>query len=267
MISDPGVHVIPSVSGVQLALDTRDYFSCMMFYGRFSPELITLMSSVIRPGDSVIDIGAQLGYVTAHLAELVGSTGSVHSFEPDPNALAQLRSTVSANRHSWVKIFPVAVGDIEGEIDFNVSPTLGWSTAVKGTHHESVVTIRVKATTIDKLAADGQIRRPISFVKIDVEGFECLVLDGMQETVKSDRPILLAEVNPLLLQPLGQSTGDLLKRLARYDYRLFRVDEADGLLRGGSVRLTPVMERAELSFCDVVAVPAERRVALKVPLT
>ncbi len=263
MIADAGVHVIPSVSGVRLALDTNDYASCMMFYGRFSPELITLMRSVIQRGDSVIDVGAQLGYVTAHLAERVGPAGCVQSFEPDPNALAQLRATVSANGYSWVKIFPVAVSDAEGEIDFNVSPVLGWSTAVKGTHHTGLSTIRVKATTIDKLARDGQIRRPVSLIKIDVEGFECQVVDGMKETVERDRPVVLAEVNPLMLRPVGHSTADLLKRLARYDYRLFRVDEPNGVLSGGSVRLTPTAETADLEFCDVIAVPAER----KVPLT
>jgi len=260
IIADPGVQVLPSVSGVQLALDTNDYASCMMFYGRFSPELIAFMKSVIHRGDSVIDVGAQLGYVTAHLAELVGTMGCVHSFEPDPNALVQLRSTVSANGHSWVKIFPIALGDVEGDIDFNVSPTLGWSTVVKGTHHKGLSTIRVPATTIDKLSAEGQIRRPVSFVKIDVEGFECQVLDGMREMVKGDRPVVLAEVNPLLLHPLGLSAADLLERLVRYNYRLFRVDEADGLLRGGTVRLTPTAHTAALDFCDVVAVPAERQV-------
>jgi FkbM family methyltransferase len=260
MIAEPGIHVLPSVSGLQLAIDIDDYASCMMFYGRYSAELITLTKSVVQRGSSVLDIGAQLGYMTAHLAELVGPTGCVHSFEPDPKALALLRRTVKANEHSWVKIFPFVVGDMEGEIDFNLSPTLGWSTAVKGTHLRDLSTIRARATTIDRLSADGELRRPVSFIKIDVEGFECQVLDGMRELVKCDRPLILAEVNPLLLKPLGRSSIDLLERLARHDYRLLRIAEADGLLRGGGVRLMPTLRRTALEFCDVLAVPAEAHI-------
>jgi FkbM family methyltransferase len=262
MIMDPGTHVVSSVSGRRLAIDASDYRSCMMFYGRFSPELITLINSIVQPGDSVVDVGAQLGYVTAHLAERVGSNGSVHSFEPDPNAIVLLRSTVGANNYSWVKIFPIALSDLEGEIDFNVSPTLGWSTAVNGSHLQGLSQIRVRAASFDKLAENGEIRRPVKFVKIDVEGWECAVLDGMQKTISRDRPLILAEVNPLMLKPNGLDTVDLLSRLARFQYRLLRVDEPPGLLNGGRVSLSPVAAAEHLAFCDVLAVPEERELPL-----
>jgi len=262
MIMEPGTHVVPSVSGIRLAIDASDYASCMMFYGRFSPELITLMNSIVQPGDSVVDVGAQLGYVTAHMAERVGSSGSVHSFEPDPNALLRLHSTVGSNNYSWVKIFPVALTDLEGEIDFNVSPVLGWSTAVNGTHHQGLSKIRVRAASFDKLAENGEIRRPVTFVKIDVEGLECAVLDGMQKMIRGDRPVILAEVNPLLLKPNGLNTVDLLSRLERFQYRLFLVVESPGVLNGGRVTLSPVAATEHLAFCDVLAVPEEKKLPL-----
>jgi FkbM family methyltransferase len=235
----------------------------MMVYGRFSPELITLIKAIVRPGASVVDVGAQLGYVTAHLADLVGPEGSVQSFEPDPNAIAQLRATVRANHHEWVKILPIALGASDGEIDFYVSPTLGWSTAVPGTHRQGLTTVRVPVTTLDKLADAKMIRRPVQFVKIDVEGFEVEVLEGMKALLEQDRPCVLAEVNPVLLKPNGRTTGDLLTALERPGYRLFQVVEPQGVLNGGSVKLIPIDRSRSLDFCDVLAVPPGMQVPLE----
>src|SRR5215831_12922393 len=103
LVSPRGVNTIETVSGLSFPLDLSDYASCMMFYGVFSSTLVRLLSRLIKASDSVIDVGAQLGYISGHMARLVGANGCVHSFEPDPNALARLRATVEANGHSWVK--------------------------------------------------------------------------------------------------------------------------------------------------------------------
>src|SRR5215510_15381612 len=72
LIVEPGVQILESVTGVRIAIDVRDYASCMMLWGRFSPELVTLIRNLVHPGESVIDVGAQLGYITSHLAAAVG---------------------------------------------------------------------------------------------------------------------------------------------------------------------------------------------------
>ena len=153
----------------------------MMTYGRYSADLISILQYFIRPGDSVIDIGAQLGYLTTHLATLVGHEGSVYSFEPDPAAYTLLSTTVETNKHNWVKTFNLAASNKTGVIDFYISPTLGWSTAVAGTHLKGLVKTRVRAVRVDDILENEQIQRPIRFVKIDTEGFEIAVVDGMRE--------------------------------------------------------------------------------------
>lgn len=250
-----GRRVLESVSGLRLAVDTREYASCMMLYGRYSPEIVALLEATVRPGDSVLDIGAQLGFITAHLARLTGKPGAVHSFEPDPTALSRLRETLRANDFEWVRVFPIAASDKSGSLTLYLSPTLGWSTAVAGSHLTGLVPHEVEAAPIDELAARGEIRRPVKLVKIDVEGFEISVLDGMRTILSEDRPRLIVEVNPPLLRPQGQTPRDLFYRIERHGYRNFRIREPRGLMSGGRFELTPLSDTQEP--CDIFCVPEE----------
>jgi FkbM family methyltransferase len=259
LVSPAGVNTIETVSGLSFALDLSDYASCMMFYGVFSSELIQLLSALVAAGDSVIDVGAQLGYISSHLARLVGPTGRVHSFEPDPNALARLHASTAANRQGWIKIFPFAVGRGASEIDFYVSPTIGWSTALEETHRTDLTRIKVRCTALDELAAAGEIRRPVSLVKIDVEGYECAVLEGMQWLLSEDQPFVLSEVNPALLHADDQTPAELLEWPRRLGYRIYRVDAERSLLGRGQFALTTLEESVELGFCDVLCVPESRK--------
>jgi FkbM family methyltransferase len=258
LVVGPGVQMLECAAGFRITVEAQDYFGCMMLYGRYAPEIVALFRTVVSPGDSVIDVGAQIGYLTCHLASLVGPSGRVHSFEPDPKAAARLRSAVKENGFTWVDVFPVAAGDAEGEIRFHLSQTIGWSTAVSGTHLTDLTETCVPSVRIDDLAARGQIRRPVSLVKIDVEGFECAVLDGLQVLIAEDRPLLTVEVNPVMLAPAGWNPGDLMDRIRRHDYRIYRISEEKGILGGGRVCLELIEPRSELAFCDVLCVPRGR---------
>jgi FkbM family methyltransferase len=253
-----GIQMHECAAGFRIAVEAHDYAGCMMLYGRYAPEIVSLFRALVRSGDSVIDIGAQIGYMTCHLASLVGESGRVHSFEPDPNAVGRLRAAVRENGFSWVEVFPVALGDAGGEITFYVSRTIGWSTALHGTHLTDLSEIRVPCLRLDDVAAGGQIRRPVALVKIDVEGFECSVLDGMQELIAKDRPLLTVEVNPAMLRAGGRSTMDMLGRIARHEYRFYEIGEVPGILNGGRVQLRLVDPAREMGSCDVLCVPRER---------
>jgi FkbM family methyltransferase len=249
--------LVPSVAGPRIAVDLRDYNCCMMLFGRYAPELLALLGHVVRAGDAVLDVGAQVGYITVNLARRVGPTGSVHSFEPDPSALPYLRAAVAANGQSWVRIFECAAADRDGELTFHVSRTLGWSTAAAHSHHRDLRPITVCAQRIDSLAARGEISRPVRLVKLDVEGFECATLDGMRELIDADRPIIVTELNPLMLSGAGFRAADLLARLERHDYQLFRFALRGRVYRPGPIDLQPVGAAAELGFCDLLCVPRE----------
>ena len=176
MVNGRGIRFMKCVDGFRLMLDPGDYANCMMIYGRYQPDLTHLLRTFVKPGDRVIDVGAQIGFVTHHLGQLVGSGGHVYSVEPDPNALERLRVAVTENRLANVSILPVAASDASGEISFYISPVIG-SSMVCGGSQADFTRISVRAVPIDVMIAEGTIIGPISFVKMDTEGFECSVLD------------------------------------------------------------------------------------------
>lgn len=252
-----GIELRPTVAGFRLCADTRQYSDVMMLYGRYSPEFIRLFQILLRPGDRVIDIGAQLGYISAHIASLVGPAGAVYSLEPDPAILPRLRQTMEQNRFHWVHILPYAASDHRGTISFFISPTPGWSTAVPGSHRTELIHTEVECMTIDELAAGGSIQGPVRLIKIDVEGHECSVLDGMGELLDRDRPLVLMEVNPDMMAPLRLGTFDQLERIYNHRYRFYTVHEQTGLLKGGTPILKALPGPRAIGFCDVLCVPAE----------
>lgn len=246
---------LPTVLGPNLAVDLRDYNCCMMIFGRYSPDLLALLKLLVRPGDSVIDVGAQIGYVTVNLAQLVGPSGCVHSIEPDPACIEYLRRSVLANGYRWVTVLPMAASDAEGRLSLNVSPVLGWSTAVQNSHHRDLKSIEVPCRTLDGLISEGTIKSPVHLVKIDVEGYECTVVDGARALLSKDRPFVIVEVNPLMLAAAGNSPRDLLERFVALGYSLYRFTERGLLVRTGTVELEAVDSRSMLEFCDVLAAP------------
>lgn len=254
LVVGSGVRLVTTATGTRLCIDGRDYFACMMFYGRFAPELIGLIRKLVRTGDYVIDVGAQLGYVSIALAKSVGGDGKVYAFEPDPTARERLDYAVRANDLPQIHVFPNALSNTTGEIMLHVSPVVGWSTAVSETHLKNLERIQVNAWRLDDLISESRIRRPIRLIKIDVEGYEAAVLDGMQNLLFCDKPTIVVEVNPHLLAAAGHTSADLLRRLSQFGYLLYRLSERRGILSGGSPKLTPVRVSDRLDFCDVVAV-------------
>jgi len=147
---------------------------------------------LIRPGDTVLDIGAHSGRHAAVFAELVGPGGAVHAFEPLPEALAMLRAR---RLPAWVRVHETAIGEAEGQTEF---------VHARGTPEESGLRvkpynrpnlvrperIRVRIAPLDSLAP--ALGRP-AFLKIDVEGGEIGVLKSGRALIAAARPWITVE--------------------------------------------------------------------------
>ena len=264
--------------GIRLFLDPEDYFQCMMFYGRYSPEILEALEYFVRPGDAVADIGAHIGFFSAHLGRLVSPGGCVYSFEPDPRAFERLKLSVEANQMGCVKPLPVALSANEGEIEFFLSPQLGWSTAVRNTHLTDLRAIKVKTAPLDHLVTRGQVSPNLRLVKMDVEGLEVEVLKGMRRTLETVRPILIAEVNGRLLAAQGESCSSLLKLIESFGYQVYALekkskwfwhkrDQLAYKLTEEKDRLpsiiTPLPKGGALFEGDVICVPTEQSQRVK----
>jgi len=155
----------------------------------------------LRPGDTVLDCGANLGLFATMMAARVGPTGAVHAFEPSPRARHDLARVVHLNELSWVVISPFAVADKCGQATFcdvlenDVRREASHlSTAVRFTANLAKQSIEVPTITLDRYLAETGVRPRL--VKIDVEGAELEVLDGARDCLRRFRPLLVIEIHP-----------------------------------------------------------------------
>jgi FkbM family methyltransferase len=146
--------------------------------------------SLIAPGQTVVDVGANMGFVTAMLASLVGPDGRVVSLEPAPATFAKLQKTIAVNGLSQVVACNVAAGaGAATELLRQVNRSSGNGSLVAPTG-ERAVEIRVQA--LDDLP---ELRgTTVSLIKIDTEGYEPQVLTGARRLIERDRPVIYIEM-------------------------------------------------------------------------
>jgi FkbM family methyltransferase len=150
----------------------------------------------IRPGNVVYDIGANVGFFSLIASKLVSSAGAVYTFEPVSENGDSINRNITLNRLQNVRFFEVAVGGSSGSADLFLTDWDGGSTlstsAVKTAQPLSRRTVRVVA--LDSFIQAEGLRRP-DFVKIDVEGVELELLEGMSGTLAETKPVLLYEID------------------------------------------------------------------------
>jgi FkbM family methyltransferase len=171
----------------------------MIFEGYWEFWLSKHFARVINPGDTVIDIGANLGYYTILAADLVGQGGKVVAIEPNPEVFRRMANSVSVNGYAgWVDARNIALSDeaILGNVGFFVphgEPKNGRFVEY-GADEGHLATIgEVFDVTLGALEADTFAR--VDFIKIDVEGAELAVLRHLAPILARHRPKVVCEVN------------------------------------------------------------------------
>lgn len=198
------------------------------------PEIKGL-AQLVKPGDTVIDIGAGLGMYTVPLSYLIGPTGRIDSIDPQPrnfHVLRFLRGLVGTARG---RLRRVAMGPLPGagEIVIPVNgpfPIFGHGhLRPVGTPADGrVVRIRTAVDTVDDWVDREHLGR-VAFIKIDVEGFEPLVVEGARRVIDRDRPTLLMEIEDRHLVRYDRDAAGFLADIRERwpEYRMYTwVDDA-----------------------------------------
>lgn len=193
----------------------------------YEPDVSSVFKTVLQPGDTVIDVGANLGYFVAFAAAMIGSSGRVVAFEPGPVALQRLKYNVRLNQaEHQVRIVEAPASDHSGDCAFYIhSEDAGgsalWDSA--GTECNRVGTLRlcVQGTTIDE-QLQGLVPGPIKLLKIDTEGAEAAVLRGARRAM-SERGIefIVCEIHPFGLIKMGETTESLRAWMVTQGYDAF----------------------------------------------
>ncbi len=177
-------------SGFRIKVSPMDHLGYLL--GTTEPHLQRAIRKYVAPGDTVYDIGANVGYVSLSLVKRVGAKGRVVAFEPVPKNVALLRENIKLNQISIIQVFECAVSDSSGEAVIRVGEDLAMASLVWHRQDASAAEVMIRTVTVDSLVESGEIAPP-QFVKIDVEGAEGLALLGMQRTIAAARPVLFIE--------------------------------------------------------------------------
>lgn len=198
----------------------------------YEPEIVQVLLRALRPGDLCVDVGANVGYFTAIMSQLVGEKGTVIAVEPEEKLLPTLKRTAWLNGTHNVTIVEQPLWHSECEVEFWHSkdsmgagalwnPGLWWENPRT---REKPSSTRMQATTLDKLVGDREVR----LIKIDCEGAEYNILNAAT-SVLFRQSYIIVELNRFGSEQLGASVVQLRTYMSNYGYDLFLLHENGAL--------------------------------------
>ena len=181
---------------------------------RWEPHFTKLVQELVRPGTVAVDAGANMGCNTVVLARTIGAEGRVYAFEPQRITFQQLCANCLLNGLPNVYPIPAALGDRERD-DLTMAPLdyyKDWVNIANNRIGAGGEPIHV--VTLDSFALD------VSFLKVDVQGYEIKVLEGARETIARSRPLLFVEVEARQLERHGATSDELIQHIRNLEYKL-----------------------------------------------
>lgn len=196
----------------------------LYFFGTYEPEMRRLFRKILQPGGFAIDIGANVGWHTILMASLVGNSGKVIAFEPNPSVRYNLELNIQANGLSQVEVKPLALSNTAGSVRFlapdahDMSAGDGHILAAGQIQRNEV--IEVVSATLDSIVMSTGIKR-LDLIKIDVEGFEWPVIQGAAESIARFRPYIVFEFIDEYLHRGGGSREVIYDFFVQQGYTLY----------------------------------------------
>lgn len=189
--------------------------------GTHEPAVREIIREYVKPGYTVIDVGAHIGYYTLLFARMVGEHGLVIAFEPLEENFLVLQENIKLNNYSNVRVVKSAVAEKSGIATLYRDEWFALPAAshITSNDRSGLLIYNVSTVSLDEYVKTNKLQR-VDFVKIDVEGAEDLVIKGMQMILLRDRRILVVEVHGIMD---GSPSGALVN-LERAGYQLWKIE-------------------------------------------
>ncbi|WP_269716348.1 protein arginine N-methyltransferase [Caulobacter sp. NIBR2454] len=186
--------------------------------GAWSQDELDLLAQLIKPGQTVLDVGANMGSHTLAFCNFVGPSGQVHAFEPQRVMFQAMVAGVALNSWTNAWCYMAAVGAKRGHIEvpdvaYDEPSNFGIMSLVPGWEGADNLRLAARTQTVEVLTIDGLGLSRCDLIKIDVEGMERDVLAGAAATLKAHRPILYMECQE------GPRGAECLAYLKQFGYR------------------------------------------------
>ncbi|MGW1076539.1 FkbM family methyltransferase [Streptomyces sp. NPDC002537] len=222
----PRRRVVCSRAGDRFVLDTRDLIQRYIYlFGVWEPHMTAWLQRRLRPGDTFVDVGANIGYFSLLAAGLVGGEGRVVAIEASPMFHQILRRHVQLNGRDNVRAVNVAVSDKRERLELVLASNrnLGASSIVPY-DGPAVSVFDVEARPLTEILDPAEIATA-RVIKIDVEGAEGGVVRGLAPLLDKLRPDaeITVEVTPDRMAKLGDSVEELLNTMQQSGFHMYRL--------------------------------------------
>ncbi|CEH31035.1 hypothetical protein AM501_29055 [Aneurinibacillus migulanus] len=208
--------------GPSIYLDKRDALQNLIIQHGFWEKAVTdVFLSLVKPGMTVLDIGANCGYYSLLAAMYVGPHGKVHAFEPSPLHHDNLMKSIAKNGFNQIELHKVALTNIDGETTLYISRLGGASIYNPGLPG----TIEAKVKTV--VFTEYFPKQKVDIIKIDIDGSEPLIMDGLFQLIDSNDNIqIIMEYCPFIWRGSGYQPLPILQRFAErgFDFHIIRHD-------------------------------------------
>lgn len=209
------------VQGHQMYVDLDDYGHTtqdLVDYGIYHKQMTSVVKSIMRRGMVFVDVGANIGYFTLLAARIVGKEGRVFAFEPEPHNFELLVRNIAINGYQNITPVQKAISNRNGTAELFIRKHGHGAHSLGVRFHDGTVVVATE--TLDSFFEAYQGK--IDLIKIDVEGWEMAVLQGMKRIVSENKSLaIITEFNPILLQWSGQSPVEYLNSLVECGFNHF----------------------------------------------
>ncbi len=214
-------------NGIRYHFDLSDIVDWHLYFG-FKDEGREVLFSKVSKGDTVIDVGANVGDTLMNFAKSVGEEGLVFGFEPDKNNFRRLTKNISLNDSiKNMMAYNIGLGDEEGEYLIKMNETepgnAGSKRIIGASKSDSPNEMKVIVKKLDDYMEHLKVTK-VDFIKMDIEGFELKALKGAIGTIKKYKPMLFLELHDVKLREQGSDGNQLLNFLEDLGYSSVNVD-------------------------------------------
>ena len=187
-------------------------------------QMTEIFNKVVKEGNTILDLGANLGYYTLLAAKLVGKNGKVFAFEPEPRNYNLLLKNIALNEYENVVPMQKAISDKAGVVKLFLDTEDSGSHTIRHIG-ENKEFIEVPAVALDEFFADKGLS--IDVIKMDIEGAEIAAFTGMDRIIRENENLkMFIEFYPSLIKEAGQSPEEFVNKLLEdYQFSILAIDD------------------------------------------
>ncbi len=235
----------------------RQWQDRMMAYEVYEWSLLRLMKTHLAAGSHVIDIGANIGFISLHAAKLIGPSGTVNAFEPQPSTAMRLNENIKRNRlEDVVHAHQFALGSAAGELELvSYGNVTGLTSRYdRGGHLGKREKFVCQQFRLDNISSLPQPH----FIKIDCEGSEAAVIEGAEGILRHPSPPVIAfEYSSEWITYGNESLGATCERILMFNdrYRFYDIEDMSVALS-----MEKISEISSWQFANIACVPVRNQI-------